>query len=235
MSEPKTAADRVDEVVPGVLHWSVVDDRIDHRSEAYAVRTPDGPGGLVLIDPLPLDDERTAAIEEEGVAAICLTGGFHQRSAWRLAERFGAAIWMPRGAKGLEGEPDHWYDADDRLPGALRALHAPGPTEPHACLMLERSAGAVLFGADLLMRGDDGLLAFVPDEHQDEPERTRESVRRLLPLRPATLCPAHGAPVVQDALGAMKAALAADTGRAGRREAWPETPGAAGMEAEPKP
>jgi hypothetical protein len=78
MSEPTTFADRVETVVPGILHWTVQDDRIDFRSEAYALSAP---GGLVLVDPLPLSESALASLGK--VAAICLTAGGHQRSSWR--------------------------------------------------------------------------------------------------------------------------------------------------------
>ena len=38
MSEPKSRARRVQGIAPGVLHWTFHDDRIDFRSDAYAVR-----------------------------------------------------------------------------------------------------------------------------------------------------------------------------------------------------
>src|ERR671931_625838 len=47
MSEPRTAAGRVEEVVPGVWSWSVHDDRIDFVSTAHAVGDGDE---VVLID-----------------------------------------------------------------------------------------------------------------------------------------------------------------------------------------
>src|SRR5437867_3939630 len=131
MSEPKNRAARVDRVVPGVLHWAVKDDRIGgFWSDSYAVKTDEG---TVLIDPLPLT---ATALKSLGkVTAICLTGGFHQRSAWRYRKRFKAPVWVPKQAKGLEEKPDRRYGPDAALPGGLKALHAPGPTGPHYLLL----------------------------------------------------------------------------------------------------
>ena len=54
------------------------------------------PEGKVLIDPLPLTD---AALAEMGkVAAICLTQGHHQRSAWHYRKLFGVPVYAPAGA-----------------------------------------------------------------------------------------------------------------------------------------
>lgn len=54
MSEPKAVAETVDEVVPGVWRWHVLDERIDAESDAHAVSNQ---GGTVLIDPRELADD----------------------------------------------------------------------------------------------------------------------------------------------------------------------------------
>ena len=200
MSEPRNRARKLQEVVPGVLHWSVHDDRIDSRSDAHAVTEG---GRSVLIDPLPLAE---GMIERLGkVEAICLTGSCHQRSAWRYRKQFGAKVWAPAGAEGFEEAPDIGYTKGQRLPGGLVALHAPGPTEAHYAFHLERERG-VLFCADILVN-EEGRLSFVPAEYQDEPERTRETARSFLELRFATLCFDHGAPLTSDPHAAIRKAL----------------------------
>ena len=56
MSEPKAQAKKTVEVVAGVHHWTVADDRLDGlRSDAYAV--VDADGTVTLIDPLPIDEK----------------------------------------------------------------------------------------------------------------------------------------------------------------------------------
>lgn len=208
MSEPKARAKRIRELVDGVHHWSVYDDRIDHRSEAYAVAAGDG---VVLIDPLPLADDALGTLGN--VSAIVLTGGFHQRASWSLRERLGVPVHAPAGAAGLEKRPDRWYDDGQRPAGGLLALQRPGPTQPHCVLIRDRTAPVVLFCADLLMRGADGPFRFVPREHQDDPEQTRRSVRDCLTLGADALCPAHGAPAAEAGTAAMQAALDLDDGR----------------------
>ena len=43
MSEPKARADKLEFLFPWLLHWTIVDERIGGaRSDAFAVRTPDG-------------------------------------------------------------------------------------------------------------------------------------------------------------------------------------------------
>ena len=55
MSEPRAVAAAMEEVVPGVWHWHVSDERIGGAtSAAHAVADGDG---VVLIDPLPLAEK----------------------------------------------------------------------------------------------------------------------------------------------------------------------------------
>ena len=112
VSEPQAVAERVDEVLPGVWSWSVHDDRIDFVSTAHAVADP---GGVVLIDPLPLAPEALAGLGD--VTAICLTAGTHQRSAWRYRRECGAPVHAPSLSRQIEEEPDVRYTNGDELPG----------------------------------------------------------------------------------------------------------------------
>ncbi|TAH36939.1 MAG: MBL fold metallo-hydrolase [Planctomycetota bacterium] len=190
MTEPTTVAREVREVAPGVLHWSLHDDRIDFRSEAYAVLAP---MRTVLVDPLPLSEELLDRFQN--VVAIVLTSPSHQRATWRYRERFNCPVFAPRGGEGLEGKPDKEYRHDAQLPGNLWALHAPGPDPAHHVLQIERrDMGPILFLGDLLMRGDSGPLRFLPAQHQKDPARSRESLQLLLDLKPDVVCPGHGAP-----------------------------------------
>lgn len=206
MSEPKVVAAKVVQLVPGVLHWSVHDDRIDFRSDAYAVVTEEG---TVLIDPLPLARGALPALGR--VTAICLTGAFHQRSAWRYRKRYGAKVFAPKRAKGLEEAPDRAYGPDAKLPGGLKAVHAPGPTGAHYALFLERQKGTgVLFCADTLARKGRAGFRFVESKYQDDPALTRKSARKLLRLRFRSLCPSHGMPAVRGGVEALRRAIERD-------------------------
>jgi hypothetical protein len=110
VSEPKTVATSIEEVVPGVWRWSIHDERIDFLGAAYAVKTEDG---VVLIDPLPLEQ---AALDELGdVGAIVLTCGSHQRCAWRYRRELGADVYAPALSKEINEEPDVRYGDGDTL------------------------------------------------------------------------------------------------------------------------
>jgi len=206
MSEPKSRVKKIDTIVPGVLHWSLHDDRIDANSHAYAVQ---GGGKTVLIDPLPLEESALPALGK--VEAICITDACHQRSAWRYRKQFGVKVYAPEGVEGLEEKPDIWYREGDTLPGGLKAIHAPGMTATHHAFHLERGGGA-LFCADLLTH-EKGKIAFLPDQYQADPKRTRETVRKFLDLEFATLCFDHGDPITKEPHAAIRKALKEDQGK----------------------
>ena len=207
MSEPKAVAETVEEVVPGVWRWHVWDDRIDFESDAHAVSDE---GGTVLIDPLPLQEEALKKLEP--IVAICLTAACHQRSAWRYRKTFGVEVYAPEGCRAMDEEPDVRYRTGEMLPGGLKAIHTPGPEEAHYAFWRERSP-AVLFCPDLIMyetNGEyeaNGELAFIPAEFHDDPEATRDSVRRLLDLPFEVLCMDHGAPITADPHAALRKLL----------------------------
>ena len=201
MSEPREVAADVSEVVPGVWHWHVHDDRIDFLSAAHAVVADEG---TVLVDPLPLMPDALARLGK--ATTILVTAGTHQRSAWRLRRELGAKVWAPALAQTLEEEPDARYGDGDRLPGDLLAVFTPGAGTTQHTFLLEREGG-VAFVPDLLARAPGGELMLVPDQYMHDPEEARRSVRKLLGLPFSVLCLSHGTPVTADPHGAIRAAL----------------------------
>jgi len=189
MSEPSAAAESLEYISPGILHWTVEDDRIGNRSDAYALETA---FGTIMIDPLPVREDLLDQFKT--VQAICLTGRFHQRSSWRYQRHFDVPVYAPENGQGYEGKPDHLYEKGDTLPGGLKVVHAPGPTDAHYNFFLGRSDGNIMFIADLLIRrSEKDIFKFVPEQYMDNPDITRDSVRNLLHYSIEMLCPNHGA------------------------------------------
>jgi len=208
MSEPKERAKYLEEVVPGVYNWHVRDDRIGGaRSDAYAVADRDG--AVVLIDPLPIDAKLLRPLGT--ISAIVLTAGNHQRSAWRFRKLFNVPVWAPENAHGLEEDPDNFYSSGDSLPGGLTAFHTPGPVEAMYTLWWQQHPRGIVFLSDLLTHEGQGRPQFVRAEYQEDPQRTRMSVQRVLDHLPVdTICFAHGEPIVSAGKSALRLALQLD-------------------------
>ncbi len=177
------------------------------------------PEGKVLIDPLPLTDQALAEIGQ--VAAICLTQGYHQRSAWRYRKLFGVPVYAPEGAGSLDDQPDQWYRAGDRLPGPLRAIQTTGLTNGFALLVEAKGGSGALFCGDLITRDEDGPYRFPVQPGYIDPVQVRLGARELAGLQAESLCPAHGAPCVTGCGAALEEALEGG-GEARRKRTLPD-------------
>jgi glyoxylase-like metal-dependent hydrolase (beta-lactamase superfamily II) len=199
VSEPQAIARSVEEVVPGVWHWHVSDERIGgFISAAHAVRSDDR---VVLIDPLPLAAEAMSGLGV--VSAICLTTSSHQRSAWRLRRELGVPLWAPAASKEVEEEPDKRYSEGDAMPAGLRAIFTPGAGTTQHSFLRE----GVLFTPDIFVRPPGEALALIPSEYAHDPEQARRTAEALLDLDFAVLCTGHGTPVTDDPKTAIREAL----------------------------
>lgn len=199
MAEARAVAENVEEVAPGVWHWSISDERIGgFVGDSYAVA---GDQGVVLIDPHRL---APAALAKLGpVEAIVLTSGSHQRSTWRLSKELGAPVHAPALSKEVEEEPDERYGDGDELPGGLRAVYTPGAgTTQHTLLR-----GDVAFVPDVILRMPDGSVALVPEEYAHDREEARRSAEKLLDLPFSVLLLMHGGLVEGDPKAQIRAAI----------------------------
>jgi glyoxylase-like metal-dependent hydrolase (beta-lactamase superfamily II) len=193
-------ASAVEVVLPGIRRWSILDERIDFTSAAYSVT---GDEGTVLIDPLPLEPEELAGLED--VRAIVLSCGSHQRCAWRYRRELGVKVYAPALSREIEEEPDVRYGDGDELPGGLRAVFTPGAgTTQHTLLLAERKAA---FVPDMLVETPDGRVAMLAARWMYDPDEARRSVEKLLDLDFDVLCLAHGSPVTEGAKDAVRGAL----------------------------
>ena len=192
MAEPKTRAGAIEELFPWLLHWTITDERIDgFRSDAYAVRTADG---LLLIDPVPLEDRLQAELTDVG--GIFLTHGNHRRSAWRMRAEFGVPVHAPAGVSGLDEPPDVLIEESTNLPGGLAAVPATGFDAACYLTFTHADGTGVLFCGDLICHDPDGPYRFPVQPGYFDPEGGKVDVRRLAGLPVTVLCAAHAAPSV---------------------------------------
>ncbi|MEX0673860.1 MAG: MBL fold metallo-hydrolase [Gaiellaceae bacterium] len=198
MAEPKGIAESAEEVVPGVWHWRLRDERIGGEWGCSHA------AGGVLIDPHRLADDAFSRLGE--ITAIVLTTSQHQRAAWRLRRELRVPVYLPAAAKLVDEEPDERYQEGDALPGGLQAVFTPGAGTTQHSLLLPRDAG-VLFTPDLFIRPPDESLEWVPFEYMHDPEEAKRSAKRLLGLEFDVLCMAHGAPLVGGAKDALRRLL----------------------------
>ena len=190
MPEPKARADRIEQLFPWLLHWSIADERIGgFRSDAFAVQTPDG---LMVIDPVPLEDHLMAELKNAG--GIFLTHGNHQRAAWRFRKELGASIYAPAGAAKLDEEPDVLFDATTSLPGGLQAVQATGFQAACYLTFTHADGTGVLFCGDLICQNPGGPYRFPVQPGYFDPKAGKEDARRLLDRPLSVMCAAHAVP-----------------------------------------
>ena len=154
-----------------------------------------GKEGLVLIDPIELDQANLAKLEKVGKpAAILLTNQNHERHADWFRKAYGIKVHVHRDAvPGIEIRPDEFFGDGATVPGGLKVIHLPGSSPSESAFYTEANGGMVLTG-DVVVNGKDGL-AFLPEDYCQDAKQSRESAKKLLKLSFETLTVAHGNPV----------------------------------------
>jgi hypothetical protein len=207
---------------PHLLRWSVwYPPGHEHGGrrgtfyEAYALKTR---SGVVLIDPARPDAATEARVRDviDGMGgtpiATILSSDMHERDAYYVRSEFGVPVWAPARGKGeYEGEPNHFYDDGDRLPGGLLALSVAGPFPGDTALLAESAGGtSVLFTADMVMgqrnendvrpglgRDEPGLYLHGVSSHprgSTDMAAFKRSLHRVLEHDFMVIAPAHGRP-----------------------------------------
>lgn len=188
----------MDEIAPGLWHWTALRETIDHEVSSYYLVEE-----RVAIDPM-LPPERPDWFQPEHAILACR---HHSRDAWRLD----CDVWVvEQGAHELEGRGEfRTYRWGDELPGGTVACEVGALSPDETALYLPRHRALAIGDGVVRWPGVEGLT-FVPDFLMDDPEQTREGLRtayrRLLDeLEFEHLLLAHGDPVVGTAREELRA------------------------------
>jgi hypothetical protein len=193
----------MEEILPGIFHWTAFHERIRQRVSSYYVAS-----SAALIDPM-LPDEGLDWFRDRRPERILLTNRHHYRHSARFVEAFDCPVSCHEaGLHEFEGGPQvgGFAIGDEVAPGIV-AREVDAICSDDSALQIAAGGGLLAF-ADGLIRSGDGGLAFVPDGYMgDDPEAVkrglRQSLRELLEHDFDSLLFAHGLPLV----GGGKAAL----------------------------
>jgi hypothetical protein len=190
------------ELAPGLWRWTAFHPKWRKEVASHAFATVDG---LVLVDPLLENGQEILQ-----PAHVLVTVHWHVRSTAVIATRWPETrVWAPlRSGKPLRGhaEATDVFVPEDHLPGGFRSR----PTAREAEVILWLPAHSALVVGDVLLGDDAGGLRLCPQGWlQKGTTRTdlADSLRALLELPFDLVLVAHGEPLLDDARGALEAAI----------------------------
>jgi len=192
----------VDEVLPGVRHWTARHPKIGILVSSYWL-----PEEGVLFDPL-VPPEGFAELDAAPPRTVLLSNRHHLRESGRFVERYGCSVRCNRAGlhefAGGEVEVEG-FELGESLPGGVLAAEMGAICPDDTALYLPTKRAVVL--ADGIVRGGEagggGPLGFVPDSLMDDPPETKRGLlasceRLLSELDFDSLLLAHGGPVIGD-------------------------------------
>jgi hypothetical protein len=187
----------VEQILPGLLHWTAVHPNIRMEVSSYFV-TASG----TLIDPMrpegrDVDPER-----------IVLTTRHHLRDS----ESFGVPILCHEsGLHEFDGGPDvQGFAWGDQLAPDVKAVKVDAISPDETGLLIDAGDGVLSIGDAVMHYGED--LHFVPEQYLvdegDDPEPVKvaikEALGELLDERFDALLLAHGTPIVSGGKDALR-------------------------------
>jgi hypothetical protein len=187
----------MEEIAPGVLHWTAFRDTIGADVHSYY----DLASGTVL-DPM-VPPEGFDALGDHPVHRLVLTNRHHYRQADAFRERFGCPVLCHEAGlhEFTDGREVEGFSFGDELAPGVQALEVGVLTPEETAVHLEAGGQGALAFADAVVRNGRGELAFVPDQLLgDDPEAIKKGLRSAFARLAAertfnALLMAHGVPI----------------------------------------
>jgi hypothetical protein len=189
-----------EKIAEDVFHWHDYNPECRTECSSTAVQTPEG---IVLIDPLRLEEQAIERMVGEGrVVAVLLTNGNHERGMAYEKERLDVPIYAPEEARN-DVVADHGVRDGDLLFQSLRAIALPGGGRGETAYL---APGTLILGDALIhLEG----LSILPDKYCADPHQLRQSLKALIPLAYEVACFAHGRPILSGARSLINQVVAA--------------------------
>lgn len=187
----------MEEILPGIFHWTVTHERIHQPVSSYYVASSN-----TLIDPM-VPPEGLEWFQLHGPPErIVLTNRHHWRHSGRLVSEFGCRVMCQR--LGLhefaDGRAVEGFSFGDTLAEGISALEVDAICPEETALHLGDGGGALAF-ADGVVSIQGKRLGFVSNWLiGDDPEGVKAAIRKavaaFLQLDFDSLLFAHGPPIV---------------------------------------
>ena len=184
----------MDELLPGVWHWTATHPNTGSEVSSYWVRP-----SRAVIDAL-LPDGGTEPFREDPPERVLLSNRHHLRHAERFAEEFGSVIECSKpGLHEFENGPGvQGFDFGEEVAPGIEALEV-GAICPDESALLIRDVSALSIADGI--RHYDGEMDFFADwllgvDPEGVKAGLRESYRGLLDLDFDNLLFAHGDPLI---------------------------------------
>ena len=185
----------INEILPGVFHWTAVHERIHIDVSSYYFEEDS-----ILLDPMV----PSAGLDWFGDHVlpnhILLSNRHHYRHSAKFQESFGCTVWCHQSGlhEFTKGEVVNPFEFGHKFPAGIVAMEVASLCPEETAYHFPGSAGLMAFAIGLV-RESDGPLSFVPDRFMgDDPEGVKGGLKavfhRLLDCDFDHLLFAHGNP-----------------------------------------
>lgn len=202
----------MNEILPGVFHWTAQHPRIGADVSSYFVAE-----SATVLDPMVPPEGLDWFGGDRQIQNVALTNRHHDRQAADYCARFDIRpVLVPESGlhefEGKDLEVRGYVPGEEIIPGIV--AHEVDAICPDDMALEIRSAGALALADGLVHYG--GGLRFVSDNLMDDPPGTKRglvaSFEELLDVDFDTLLFAHGEPIVGGGKDALREFLATNPG-----------------------